>query len=106
MSPASPCVHPARRTLTAPSKHLCTPASQGQPHVTVVKLQKSGGVVKRETQERREARNSRVRDYFYGPGGRGLTPMPFTVRADQLKVFSVGGCGGQGVGWSGVGWGG
>jgi hypothetical protein len=38
--------------------------------VEVLKLQKSGGVVKREREERRSARDSSTKTYFYGWVGR------------------------------------
>jgi len=62
---------------------------KGRP-VEVIKLQKSGGVVKRERDERRLARDMRLRHYFYGPTN-NLMPVTQTVRADQLKVFRIGG---------------
>lgn len=40
--------------------------TQSRPSVRVLKLEKSGGVVKRERDERRAARDARVREYFYG----------------------------------------
>jgi len=58
--------------------------------IKVVKLDKSGGVVKREKEDRRAARDGRIKEYFYGVGG-GLNPVTQTVRADSLMVFRVGG---------------
>jgi polyribonucleotide 5'-hydroxyl-kinase len=40
--------------------------TQSRPSTKVLKLEKSGGVVKRERDERRTARDGRVREYFYG----------------------------------------
>lgn len=57
----------------------------------MIKLAKSGGVVKRERDERRGAREGRVKEYFYGAKG-NLMPHTQVVRADQLKVFRIGGC--------------
>jgi len=37
----------------------------------VLKLPKSGGVVTREREERRNARDARLKDYFYGCGQAG-----------------------------------
>ncbi|KAG1674622.1 hypothetical protein FOA52_001871 [Chlamydomonas sp. UWO 241] len=59
--------------------------------VTVVKLNKSGGVVKRERDERKTARERRIREYFFGRLGNVLQPATQTVRADTLKVFRIGG---------------
>ncbi|KAF5839755.1 Pre-mRNA cleavage complex II Clp1, partial [Dunaliella salina] len=56
----------------------------------VLKLPKSGGVVTREREERRNARDARLKDYFYGPRGT-LMPSTQQLRADQVLVFRVGG---------------
>ncbi|KAL6754165.1 Pre-mRNA cleavage complex II protein Clp1-domain-containing protein [Haematococcus lacustris] len=64
---------------------------KGRPSVQVYKLDKSGGCVKRERDERRLARDRRVREYFYGSPYGSLQPVTNTVRADQLLVFRVGG---------------
>ena len=48
-------------------RELLLPAAlQGRPKVSVLKVDKSGGVVKRERDERRLARDARMREYFYG----------------------------------------
>lgn len=57
---------------------------------SVVKLPKSGGVVTRPRDERKEARDRRVREYFYGVQ-RTLMPATQTVGVRELKVFRIGG---------------
>lgn len=57
----------------------------------MVKLAKSGGIVARTPQARKDARLARVREYFYGPGGT-LQPHAQTVAAEQLQIFRIGAC--------------
>lgn len=81
----------------------CTGCEHGTPHtrtqtsemshVSVVKLNKSGGVVQRERDERKAARERRIREYFFGQPGNPLQPATTTVRSDTLKVFRIGRCG-------------
>lgn len=63
--------------------------------VSVVKLPKSGGVVAREADKRKQARTNRVREYFYGPMN-NLQPQSQTVAAEKLSVFRIGG---RVIGW-------
>lgn len=63
---------------------------QGQD-VSVVKLNKSGGVVKREREERKQARDRRIREYFFGNNASPLQPATTNTRADQLMVYRIGG---------------
>ncbi|KAI8469168.1 MAG: Pre-mRNA cleavage complex II protein Clp1-domain-containing protein [Monoraphidium minutum] len=56
----------------------------------VVKLAKSGGIVARTQQARKDARLARVREYFYGRGDE-LEPHAQTVAAEQLQMFRIGG---------------
>lgn len=64
--------------------------------VSVVKCQKSGGVVTRDTRYRKESRTARVREYFYGPRN-SLLPHSQTMQATNLLVFKVGRWGGRGM---------
>lgn len=64
---------------------------KSRPEVSVVKLAKSGGVVKREKEDRRAARDKRIREYFFGTPGNPLVPVTSVTKADQLTVFRVGG---------------
>ncbi|GBF95017.1 hypothetical protein Rsub_07518 [Raphidocelis subcapitata] len=63
--------------------------SMGRP-LQVVKLPKSGGIVARSPQARKDARVARAREYFYGPTG-ALQPHAQTVAAEQLRLFRIGG---------------
>ena len=56
----------------------------------VVKLQKSGGVVTRNTNYRRNTRDIRISEYFYGPC-RELSPSSSSVSIDEWQVFRLGG---------------
>lgn len=56
----------------------------------VVKLAKSGGIVARSPQARKDSRISRVREYFYGPTGT-LMPHSQTLHSEQLQLFRIGG---------------
>ncbi|PNW85613.1 hypothetical protein CHLRE_03g194800v5 [Chlamydomonas reinhardtii] len=60
------------------------------PRTSILKLAKSGGAVKREGEERRGAREARVRDYFYGAPGAPLQPATMTVKATDLAVYRIG----------------
>ncbi|XP_049782845.1 protein CLP1 homolog [Schistocerca cancellata] len=59
------------------------------PFVKVVFLPKSGGVVERNQSQRAEARDSRVREYFYGLRS-PLYPHSFDVRFSELKIYKIG----------------
>lgn len=59
-------------------------------NVQVVKLPKSGGVVTRQVSYRRDARDMRISEYFYGPS-KELSPSSSSVGFDEWKVFSLGG---------------
>ena len=58
--------------------------------VKVVWLPKSGGVVERPPDQRIQARDARIKEYFYGPKG-NLFPHSIEVRnaKDLLVIFSV-----------------
>ncbi|XP_046387891.1 protein CLP1 homolog [Ischnura elegans] len=57
--------------------------------VKVVFLPKSGGVVERSQATRAEARDSRVKEYFYGLRSR-LYPHSFDVRFSDVRVCKIG----------------
>lgn len=57
--------------------------------VTVVFVPKSGGVVERSQQARAEARDSRIRQYFYGLKTH-LYPHSFDVKFSDIKVYKIG----------------
>ena len=57
--------------------------------MSVVKLQKSGGVVARSPALRKTARAERTREYFYGVRG-DLQPQAQTARFDELQIYRIG----------------
>ncbi|KAM4636819.1 polyribonucleotide 5'-hydroxyl-kinase Clp1 [Discoglossus pictus] len=60
------------------------------PHfVRTILLPKSGGASERSKECRREARDQRVREYFYGPRG-SLYPHAFEVKFSEVRVYKVG----------------
>eukprot|EP01104_Vermistella_antarctica_P015135 TRINITY_DN4903_c0_g1_i2.p1 TRINITY_DN4903_c0_g1~~TRINITY_DN4903_c0_g1_i2.p1 ORF type:complete len:343 (+),score=34.86 TRINITY_DN4903_c0_g1_i2:342-1370(+) len=69
-------------------------ASAATP-LRVVKLRKSGGVVVRPNAFRREARNARIKSYFYGgkdkKGQAELCPAQIVVDLRRRTVYNIGG---------------
>ncbi|XP_076267224.1 protein CLP1 homolog [Rhynchophorus ferrugineus] len=59
-------------------------------YVKIVFLQKSGGVVERSKHVRSEARDQRIRDYFYGTIKNQLYPHSFDVKWSEIKIFKIG----------------
>ncbi|XP_034240619.1 protein CLP1 homolog [Thrips palmi] len=59
------------------------------PFVRVVFLPKSGGVVERNKAARSEARDSRVKEYFYGLRS-PMYPHSFDVRFSDVKIYKIG----------------
>ncbi|CAH0756607.1 unnamed protein product [Diatraea saccharalis] len=57
--------------------------------VKVVYLPKSGGVVERSSAQRSEARDARIREYFYGKRT-PYYPHSFDVKFSDLKIYKVG----------------
>ena len=64
-------------------------ASMDRP-ISVVRLNKSGGVSVRSKIHRKVQRNAAVRSYFYGLG-RELSPASIVLRFDDIEIFKVGG---------------
>lgn len=56
----------------------------------VVFLQKSGGVVERSRHQRSEARDARIREYFYGKPKSSLYPHTIDVKWSDIKICKVG----------------
>lgn len=56
----------------------------------VVYLQKSGGVVVRMPNQRSEARDARIREYFYGKSKSQLYPHSFDVKWSDIQICKVG----------------
>ena len=60
--------------------------------ITLLKLNRSGGVVERSKDFRRDARAMRVRQYFYGGDPQApLTPETLSVRFEDVVLVRVGG---------------
>ncbi|MGH0164892.1 UNVERIFIED_CONTAM: hypothetical protein FKN15_047971 [Acipenser sinensis] len=57
--------------------------------VKTVLLPKSGGVVERSKDYRRESRDEKVREYFYGFRG-GFYPHAFDVRFSDVRIYKIG----------------
>lgn len=57
--------------------------------VQCVHLPKSGGVFERSQEQRRNARDEKIREYFYG-GRTPLYPHVFDVKFDEVKLFKIG----------------
>uniref|UniRef100_A0A182WIY4 Protein CLP1 homolog n=1 Tax=Anopheles minimus TaxID=112268 RepID=A0A182WIY4_9DIPT len=58
-------------------------------NVQVIFLPKSGGVVERTKSQRTEARDQRIREYFYG-SKMPFFPHSFDVKFSDIKIFKVG----------------
>lgn len=56
----------------------------------VVFLQKSGGVVERSRYQRSEARETRIREYFYGKSKGQLYPHTMDVKWSDIQICKVG----------------
>lgn len=57
--------------------------------IQVIHLPKSGGVVTRSQELRRDSRNERIRQYFYGIK-KNFYPHTFEVKFSDVKVFKIG----------------
>lgn len=61
------------------------------PHfVKIIFLQKSGGVVERSKSVRAEARDQRIREYFYGTFKNSLYPHSFDIKWNEVKIYKIG----------------
>ncbi|KAF5280435.1 hypothetical protein FQR65_LT03244 [Abscondita terminalis] len=58
--------------------------------VKVVYLPKSGGVVERSQTARRENRDLRIREYFYGSPKNSVYPHSFDIKWSEVKIFKIG----------------
>jgi len=58
--------------------------------IQVTKLNKSGGVVTRDTDYRRRSRMDKIKEYFYGPTG-DLSPHSTLVDFEDIVLLRVGG---------------
>ncbi|XP_031570089.1 protein CLP1 homolog [Actinia tenebrosa] len=62
---------------------------QFSDQLQIVHLPKSGGVVVRSQETRRNVRDERIRSYFYGQQG-NLYPHSFEVKFADVKLFKIG----------------
>ncbi|KAG7517482.1 Polyribonucleotide 5' [Solea senegalensis] len=61
------------------------------PHfVRVVLLPKSGGVVERSKECRRDTRDEKIREYFYGFRGLSFYPFSYEVRFSDVRIYKIG----------------
>ncbi|XP_041847073.1 polyribonucleotide 5'-hydroxyl-kinase Clp1 isoform X2 [Melanotaenia boesemani] len=61
------------------------------PHfVRVVLLPKSGGVVERSKECRRDTRDEKIREYFYGFRGVSFYPFSYEVRFSDVRIYKIG----------------
>ncbi|VEN41471.1 unnamed protein product [Callosobruchus maculatus] len=58
--------------------------------VKIIFMAKSGGVVERSKSLRVEARDQRIREYFYGTPKNSLYPHSFDVKFSDVKIYKVG----------------
>ncbi|XP_018321404.1 protein CLP1 homolog [Agrilus planipennis] len=58
--------------------------------VKIVFIPKSGGVVERSKNSRSEARDQRIREYFYGTPKNPLYPHTFELKLSDVKIFKIG----------------
>lgn len=58
--------------------------------VNVLLHPKSGGVVERNQQQRSEARDAQVREYFYGIKSNSIFPHPVQVKFNDIQIFKIG----------------
>ncbi|KAL1449034.1 hypothetical protein WDU94_000272 [Cyamophila willieti] len=56
----------------------------------VVLLHKSGGVVDRTRQYRSEARDKRIKEYFYGSRLKPFNPHSFDVKFGEVQIYKIG----------------
>ncbi|XP_028824200.1 polyribonucleotide 5'-hydroxyl-kinase Clp1 isoform X1 [Denticeps clupeoides] len=77
--------------LVLDQERLYNELKRDLPHfVRVVLLPKSGGVVERSKDCRREARDEKIREYFYGFRGVSFYPHAFDVRFSDVRIYKIG----------------
>lgn len=60
--------------------------------LTVLKLDKSGGCVDRDTEYMQQLRRAQVREYFFGNAFNALSPHTQQVDFDQVSIFKIADC--------------
>ncbi|CAB1325459.1 unnamed protein product [Coregonus sp. 'balchen'] len=77
--------------LVLDQERLYNELKRDLPHfVRVVLLPKSGGVVERSKDCRREVRDDKIREYFYGFRGISFYPHAFDVRFSDVRIYKIG----------------
>ncbi|XP_078274679.1 LOW QUALITY PROTEIN: polyribonucleotide 5'-hydroxyl-kinase Clp1 [Rhinoraja longicauda] len=84
------CAFEVDVALVLDQERLYNELKRDLPHfVKTALLPKSGGAVERSKEFRRESRDERIREYFYGPSG-DLFPHAFEVRFADVQIMRVG----------------
>lgn len=77
--------------LVLDQERLYNELKRDLPHfVRVVLLPKSGGVVERSKDCRRESRDDKIREYFYGFRSTSFYPHAFDVRFSDVRIYKIG----------------
>jgi len=77
--------------LVLDQERLYNELKRDLPHfVRVVLLPKSGGVVERSKDCRRETRDEKIREYFYGFRSLSFYPHAFDVRFSDVRIYKIG----------------
>uniref|UniRef100_A0A673IQ63 Polyribonucleotide 5'-hydroxyl-kinase Clp1-like n=1 Tax=Sinocyclocheilus rhinocerous TaxID=307959 RepID=A0A673IQ63_9TELE len=77
--------------LVLDQERLYNELKRDLPHfVRVVLLPKSGGVVERSKDCRRETRDEKIREYFYGFRATSFYPHAFDVRFSEVRIYKIG----------------
>ncbi|KAG0487428.1 hypothetical protein HPP92_009523 [Vanilla planifolia] len=63
---------------------------KSKPHIDIVKLHKSGGVVPRNQKTRQSSCSSRIKEYFYGLNN-DLSPNSLSMNLDDISVYRISG---------------
>lgn len=61
-----------------------------QAGISVVKLNKSGGVVERDKQFRTQLQRTKIKEYFYGTPKCELSPYSMLVNFNDINIWRVG----------------
>ncbi|XP_032897984.1 polyribonucleotide 5'-hydroxyl-kinase Clp1 [Amblyraja radiata] len=84
------CAFEVDVALVLDQERLYNELKRDLPHfVKTALLPKSGGAVERSKEFRRESRDERIREYFYGTSG-DLFPHAFEVRFADVQILRVG----------------
>ncbi|KAK8930684.1 hypothetical protein KSP39_PZI016240 [Platanthera zijinensis] len=62
---------------------------KSKPHIDIVKLHKSGGVVHRDQNVHQNCRSYRIREYYHGIKN-NLSPYSFSMNFGEINVYRIG----------------